>query len=125
MTTRPMVNNLSVKNTKTAADTSDLEIKIEMLLKLAVIPDIKILSPKVSVKDGTVTLGGTVNAYWKRACLGEIMKNEFPYLNVENALTVITLQEGDFLPEKKPCQGTGKGSPGECHVTQETLSLRI
>lgn len=102
MTTGTMVNTLSTKNTRTAADTADFKTKIEILLKLAVIPDIKILTPRVSVKNGTVTLGGIVDAYWKSAYLAEIMKSEFPGLNVENALTVITLQEDDFLPEKKP-----------------------
>lgn len=102
MTTGTRVNTLSIKNTKTAANTADFKTKIEILLKLAVIPDIKILSPKVSLNGGTVTLGGIVDAYWKSAYLGEIMKNEFPNLYVENALTVITLQEGDFLPEKNP-----------------------
>lgn len=80
-----MMNNLSIKNKKTA---TDLETKIEILLKLAVIPDIKILAPSVSVKNGTVTLGGIVDAFWKRSYLENILVSELPGRHVENNLTV-------------------------------------
>jgi hypothetical protein len=58
MTTGNVVNNLFIKDKNMApdTDTADFKIKIEILLKLAVIPDVKILAPNVSVKNGTVTL---------------------------------------------------------------------
>ena len=64
--------NLSVKtkNMVPDTDTVDFKTKIETLLKLAVIPDVNILASKVSVKNGTVTLGGN------RECILE--KSELP-----------------------------------------------
>jgi hypothetical protein len=36
-----------------------------------------------------------------------MMRNEFPDLYVENALTVIPAREGDYLPEKNPVREPG------------------
>jgi hypothetical protein len=70
-----------------AAGNTDLETRIEILLKLAVIPDV-ILEPRVSVEDGTVTLGGTVDALWKRTFIDNIMSSELPGRRIQNNLTV-------------------------------------
>jgi osmotically-inducible protein OsmY len=82
------MNHLSIKDRKTAADRADFETRIEILLKLAVIPDVKILAPKVSVKNDTVTLGGTVDSYWKRAYIANIVASELPGRHVENKMIV-------------------------------------
>ncbi len=72
--------NLSVKtkNMVPDTDTVDFKTKIETLLKLAVIPDVNILASKVSVKNGTVTLRGIENAYWKRAYIAKVVSSELP-----------------------------------------------
>jgi osmotically-inducible protein OsmY len=90
MTTGNVVNNLFIKDKNMApdTDTADFKIKIEILLKLAVIPDVKILAPNVFVKNGTVTLGGIVDAYWKREYIANIVSSELPGRPVENNLTV-------------------------------------
>jgi hypothetical protein len=96
--------NLSIKTKNMApdSDTVDFKTKIEILLKLAVVPDVKIFAPKVSVKNGVVTLGGIVDANWKRVYIAKIMSSELPGRVVENKLTVIPPREGDFLPEQPP-----------------------
>lgn len=71
-----------------AAESADIEIRIEILLKLAVIPHVTILEPQVSVEDGTVTLGGTVDALWKRTYIENIMASELPDRRIQNNLTV-------------------------------------
>ncbi|WP_024335143.1 BON domain-containing protein [Desulfotignum balticum] len=73
---------------KKAANTADFQTKIEILLKLAVIPDLKILAPRVSVKNGTVTLGGIVDAFWKSSYIENILASELPNRHVKNNLTV-------------------------------------
>lgn len=101
-----VANHLSVrgKNEKTLSDrvSSDIDLKIAALTKLTGIPHIAVMEPEVTVKHGMINLYGIVDAFWKRAYLGDIIKNEFPNLYVENALTVIPPREGDFLPEKNP-----------------------
>ncbi len=71
-----------------AAGNTDVETRIEILLKLAVIPDVTILDPRVSVEDGTVTLGGTVDALWKRTFIDNVMSSELPGRRIQNNLTV-------------------------------------
>lgn len=74
--------------TGNGVDNQSIKTKIEILLKLAVVPDVNILAPKVSVKNDTVTLGGIVNAYWKRAYIANIVASELPGRVVKNNLTV-------------------------------------
>jgi osmotically-inducible protein OsmY len=104
MATGNVIDSLSIKTKNMAPDTDtvDFKTKIEILLKLAVIPDVKIVAPKVSVKNGTVTLGGIVNAHWKRAYIANIVSTELPGRVVENKLTVIPPRQGDFPPERHP-----------------------
>jgi hypothetical protein len=71
-----------------AAESTDIETRIEILLKLAVIPDVTILDPRISVEDGTVTLGGTVDALWKRTYIENIMASELHGRRIRNNLTV-------------------------------------
>jgi hypothetical protein len=56
----------------------------------------------VSVKNGTLTLGGIVDAYWKRAYIAKVVSSELPGRVVENALSVIPPGEGDFPAEQHP-----------------------
>ncbi len=101
-----VANHLSVrekdKTSLSGRVSSDTDIKIAALTKLTGIPHIAVTEPEVDVKHGLINLYGIVDAFWKRAYLGDIMKNEFPDLYVENSLTVIPPREGDFLPEKNP-----------------------
>jgi osmotically-inducible protein OsmY len=101
-----VANHLSVrvKAEKNVSDRvfSDTDIKISALTKLTGIPHIAVLEPEIAVKNGMLSLYGIVDAFWKRAYIGDIMKNEFSDLYVKNALTVIPPREGDYLPEKKP-----------------------
>lgn len=71
-------------------------------MKFTGIPHIAVIEPEVDVNKGKLTLYGIVDAFWERVCIKDIMKDEFPELYVENALTVIPHREGDYLPEKKP-----------------------
>jgi osmotically-inducible protein OsmY len=101
-----VANHLSVRkkteNPLSERASSDNDLKIAALTKLTGIPHIAVKEPEVAVKQGMIKLFGIVDAFWKRAYLGDIMKNEFPDLYVENALTVIPPREGDYLPEKNP-----------------------
>lgn len=72
------------------------------LMELTSIAHIKVAEPEVSVSNGTLTVYGIVDAFWKRAFLEDIVKFKFPHIYVENALTVIPPREGDFPPERHP-----------------------
>jgi hypothetical protein len=72
------------------------------MMELTAIPHIAVTQPEVSVYNGTLTVYGIVDAFWKRAYLGDVVKFKFPHIYVENALTVIPPREGDFPPEQHP-----------------------
>jgi len=72
------------------------------MMELTAIPHIAVTQPEVSVSNGTLTVYGIVDAFWKRAYLGDIVKFKFPHIYVENALTVIPPREGDFPSERHP-----------------------
>lgn len=101
-----VVNELSIQEDTTGQFSEnfsgDTDTKIAALMKITDIPQITVMDPEVSVRNGTISLYGIVDAFWKRACIGDIMKNEFPDQYVENSLTVIPPREDDFLPEKNP-----------------------
>lgn len=71
-----------------AKRTTDVETRIEILLKLAVIPDVTIHAPRVSVENDTVTLGGIVDAFWKRSYIAGILASELPDRQIQNNLIV-------------------------------------
>ncbi|MCA1787581.1 MAG: hypothetical protein LC657_16535, partial [Desulfobacteraceae bacterium] len=101
-----VVNQLSIQQDTTGKFSEkfpgDTDTKIAALMKITAIPRIAVIEPEVSVTNGTMSLYGIVDAFWKRAHIGNIMKDEFPDLYVENSLTVIPPREGDFLPENNP-----------------------
>jgi len=97
-----VVNNLSIEN-KTAEKISQaFDTKIEVMMRLNSVAHVRILEPEVDVENGTVILQGIVDAFWKRAYLGNILESEFPDIYVENQLTVVPAQESSFLPEENP-----------------------
>jgi hypothetical protein len=81
-------------------DSTKTDIKFSALMKLTAISHIAVAEPEVSLSNGTLTLYGIVDAFWKRVYIGDIFKDKFPDLYVENALTVIPPHEGEFLAEK-------------------------
>jgi hypothetical protein len=99
-----------------ATGTTDLETKIEILLKLAVIPEVKILAPRVSVNNDTVTLGGIVDAFWKKVYIANIVASELTGRQIQNNLSVVmggfpdSSCEAD--PEMKPVHGPEKRDMG-------------
>jgi hypothetical protein len=86
---------------------SDTDTRIAALMTLTGVPNIAVTEPEVDFNNGTLHVSGMVDAFWKRAYLGDIMKNEFPDLYVENTLTVIPPREGEFPPEKNPVTEPG------------------
>jgi hypothetical protein len=107
MAARAKFNNVLIKDKQTPADRADFKTKIEILLKLAVIPDIEIFSPRVSVKNDAVTLGGIVDAFWKRAYIGYILESELPGRHVTNNLTVAM-----NCSDENACQESREKEPG-------------
>lgn len=101
-----VVNHLSVreKHETPLSDrvSCDADTKTAALMKLTGTPHIDVIEPEIEVNQGTLHLYGIVDAFWKRAYLGDIMKNEFPGLYVENSLTVIRPREREYLPGKNP-----------------------
>ncbi|HDR73802.1 MAG TPA: BON domain-containing protein [Methanoculleus sp.] len=59
-------NNLLVRYPPEAAVPADADIKQNVLYNLAADPDMDTTDIRVSVRAGTVTLEGSVDAYWKR-----------------------------------------------------------
>lgn len=101
-----VVNQLSIREgsegKRSGKFSGDTDTKIAALMKLTGIPHIAVIEPEVSEKNGTLVLYGIVDAFWKRVYIEDKIKDDFPDLYVENALTVIPPREGDFLPEKNP-----------------------
>ena len=70
------------------AGNTDVVTRIEILLKLAVIPNVTIAGPRVSVENDTVTLWGTVDALWKKTHIDNVISSELPGRRIQNNLTV-------------------------------------
>jgi hypothetical protein len=113
-----VVNQLSIRQDTTGKFSENFpgntDTKMTALMKITAIPQIEVMEPEVSVSNGTISLYGIVDAFWKRACIGNIMKDEFPNLYVENSLTVIPPREGDYLPENNPVR-----EPEMFHLTRD------
>lgn len=97
-----VVNNLSIENKTAEKISRDFDTKLEVMMRLNTTPHVKVLEPEVFVENGTVILQGIVDAFWKRAYLGNIVESEFPDIYVENQLTVVPAQESTFLPKDNP-----------------------
>jgi len=97
-----VVNNLSIENKKAEKISRAFDMKIEVMLRLNSVAHVRVLEPEVFVENGTVILQGIVDAFWKRAYLGNVLESEFPDIYVENQLTVIPARENSFLPEENP-----------------------
>lgn len=97
-----VVNNLSIKNETAEKISQTFDTKIEVMMKLNTIAHVRVLEPEVFVENGTIILQGIVDAFWKRAYIGNILETEFPDIYVENQLTVVPAHENSFRPEENP-----------------------
>ncbi len=105
---RPDASGIEVNEGNLSENFSRItDIKIAALMKLTAIPQITVIEPDVSVTNGTLTLHGIVDAFWKKASLETIMNDEFPDLYVENALNVIPPGGDTFPPGKIPVDEPG------------------
>ncbi|HKJ99559.1 MAG TPA: BON domain-containing protein [Desulfotignum sp.] len=82
-------NLIVVKYPSTVRIPTDVEIKENILMKLAGNPDIDVLDLDVTVDAGVVTLRGTVDTYWKRTFLEDLVAPEAGVTFIENHVAVI------------------------------------
>ncbi|MFO7911866.1 MAG: BON domain-containing protein [Desulfotignum sp.] len=81
-------NLIVVKYPSTIRIPTDAEIKENVLMKLAGNPDIDVLDLDVTVDAGVVILRGTVDTYWKRAFLEDLVVPEAGVTFIENHVAV-------------------------------------
>ena len=81
-------NLMTVKYPAAVRVPTDAEIKENVLTKLAANPDIDVLDLDVLVDAGVVTLKGTVDAYWKRTFLEDLVAPEAGVIFIENHVAV-------------------------------------
>ncbi len=81
-------NLIVVKYPSTIRIPTDAEIKENVLMKLAGNPDIDVLDLDVTVDAGVVILRGTVDTYWKRAFLEDLVAPEAGVTFIENHVAV-------------------------------------
>jgi osmotically-inducible protein OsmY len=68
---------------------TDAEIRDNVISKLAGNPDIDVIDLDVTVNAGVVTLKGTVDAYWKRTFVEDLVSFEAGVLLIENHVAVV------------------------------------
>jgi len=84
------VDNLTVVNyPPTFTLPTDEEIKENVLSKLVGSPDLDLLDLEVTVDGGMVTLKGTVDAYWKKTFLEDLVAFEAGVTFIENHVAVV------------------------------------
>lgn len=84
------VDNLMVVNyPSTFTLPTDAEIKENVLSKLVGSPDLDVLDLDVTVDAGVVTLKGTVDAYWKKTFLEDLVTFEAGVTVIENHVAVV------------------------------------
>lgn len=84
------VDNLMVVNyPPTFTLPTDAEIKENVLSKLVGSPDLDLLDLDVTVAGGVVTLKGTVDAYWKKTFLEDLVALEAGVTFIENHVAVV------------------------------------
>lgn len=82
------VNQMADRHPAGTRVPTDDEIIDNVLLKLAATADLDVLDLAVSVKAGTVTLRGTVNAYWKKDFAERLIASEPGITTIDNHLAV-------------------------------------
>ncbi len=83
------VDNLTVVNyPDTFTLPTDSEIKGNILSKLVSSPDLDVFDLDVTVNTGVVTLKGTVDAYWKRTFIEDLVAFEAGVTFIENHVAV-------------------------------------
>lgn len=88
------VNNMMVvKYPSSIRVPTDAEVKSNILMKLAGSPDIDVLDLEVAVDAGVVTLRGTVDAYWKRSFVENLVAPEAGVVFIENHVAVTPTDE--------------------------------
>ena len=84
------VDNLMVVNyPATFTVPTDAEIKQNILSKLVASPDLDVLDLDVTVDAGVVTVKGTVDAYWKKTFVEDLVTFEAGVTFIENHVAVV------------------------------------
>ncbi len=86
-------NLIVVKYPSSIRVPTDAEVKSNILMKLAGSPDIDVLDLEVTVDAGVVTLRGTVDAYWKRSFVENLVAPEAGVIFIENHVAVTPTDE--------------------------------
>jgi len=88
------VNNMMVvKYPSSIRVPTDAEVTSNVLMKLAGSPDIDVLDLEVAVDAGVVTLRGTVDAYWNRSLVENLVAPEAGVVFIENHVAVTPTDE--------------------------------
>jgi len=67
------------------------QMKLKILTNIFLDPRMRVVEPKVIVKNCTIILHGIVDSYWKKALIEQSVADEAGYMYVENNLTVIPI----------------------------------
>lgn len=89
---RRVVNEIRIRPPLDEPPT-DIEIENNIKEKLANNPDINLRDIEVVVSAGTVTLRGTVSAYWKKMHADDLVSDEPGVVFIENLLAVVPTKD--------------------------------
>jgi osmotically-inducible protein OsmY len=90
---RNVLNELTVRHPPARALRPDIEIENAIKNRFAVNPDIDLRDIEVIVSNGTVTLKGTVDAYWKKMYAEDLITEEPGVAYIENLLAVVPTRD--------------------------------
>ncbi|MFO7963120.1 MAG: BON domain-containing protein [Desulfobacterales bacterium] len=82
-------NQLLVTYPPSVSLPTDLEIEDNIREKISANPDLDLIDVDVNVSAGTVTLKGTVDAYWKKIHAENLVASEPGVILIENHLAVV------------------------------------
>ncbi|MDD5204724.1 MAG: BON domain-containing protein, partial [Desulfobacterales bacterium] len=91
-----VVNRITVNPPKLPASEptlADIDIENSIKEKFADNPDINLPGIEVDVNAGAVTLKGTVNAYWKKMHVVDLISDEPGVVNIDNLLAVVPTED--------------------------------
>ena len=86
---KSVTNALTVKNNPTTRSSTDTEIQSRIETALNYNPNLKVSAIDVSVENGTVRLEGSVDAYWKKLLVEELVTGIEGVSGVINKLSIL------------------------------------
>ena len=115
-------NRLQVVYPSSAFVPSDEQIENSIKIKLEASPDLDLRDMEVSVLVGSVTLKGTIDAYWKELYAEEIITNEPGIVMIDNHIAVVP---SDDIIDKVIAESIIDSLEKRAEVDAEQVNVRV